>query len=98
MNFIKKTSESSFLLQIYVKPNSRKQKFIDEDEFLTVYLKSKPKRNKANKELLSLMKEKFNLPTECVYLASGATSQDKIIELRFLEPKSEEEVYNLLFG
>jgi len=98
MNFIKETSDNTFLLQIYVKPNSRKQKIIDENEFLTVHLKSKPKRNKANKELLSLMKDKLNLPTEFVHLASGATSQDKIIELQFIEPTSKEEVYKLLFG
>ena len=57
MGFIEKKSEITFLLHINVKPNSKKQKIIDNSECLTIFLRSKPIQNRANKELISLLKK-----------------------------------------
>lgn len=62
MSFIEKKSINCYLLHIYAKPNSKTQKLLDDGNYLIVYLQSKAIQNKANKELISILKKKI----ECI--------------------------------
>jgi len=85
-------------LRIQVKPNSKIQKIIDNKEFLTILLKSKPIQNRANRELIKLLKSKFKGALERIQITSGLKSSDKIIELVFLKDIHEKGVYDALFN
>ena len=49
MRFLEKINDNNFILRINVKPNSKRQDLINNDKFLTVYVRSKAIKNKANK-------------------------------------------------
>lgn len=66
-------------IKIRVKPNSGKQEIVKIDGGYAVYLKSVPEKNKANAELINLLRRYFNKP---VKIKSGLTSRNKIIELK----------------
>ncbi len=83
MSFLKKISGNTFNLSIHVKPNSKEQKIIQENDNLVVSLKSPPIKGKANKELLKLIKKKINIPHMNVCLLSGFQNRDKIIQITF---------------
>jgi len=67
---------------VKVKPNSKKQ-LIEEmtDGTLKVNLKSPPVEGKANKELIELLAEKFNVTKSQVQIKSGLSSKTKLIEI-----------------
>jgi uncharacterized protein (TIGR00251 family) len=67
---------------VKVKPNSKKQS-IEEmaDGTLKVNLKSPPVDGKANKELIELLAEKFNVTKSQVQIKSGLSSKIKLIEI-----------------
>jgi hypothetical protein len=68
--------------QVKVKPNSKKQA-IEElaDGSFTVHLKSPPVDGKANKELIELLAEKFDVPKSQIRIKSGLSSRNKLIEI-----------------
>jgi len=68
--------------QVKVKPNS-KQQAIEEsaDGSLTVYLKSPPVDGKANKELMELLAEKFDVPKSQIRIKLGLSSRTKLVEI-----------------
>lgn len=67
------------ILNIKVKPNSTHQniKKISETEY-NIALKSNPENNKANLELIKLLKKYFKKP---VKIKSGFTSKNKRVEI-----------------
>ena len=66
-------------IKIRVRPNSGRREIVKIDEGYVVYLKSAPEKNKANAELINLLRRYFNKP---VKLKSGLTSKNKIIEIK----------------
>jgi uncharacterized protein len=68
--------------QVKVKPNSKKQSIEEStDGSLTVHLKSPPVDGKANKELIDLLAEKFNVSKSQIRIKSGVSSRNKLIEI-----------------
>ena len=65
-------------IKIRVKPNSGRQEIVKTGESYVVYLKSAPEKNKANAELVNLLRRHFKKE---VRIKLGATSRNKIIEL-----------------
>ena len=68
---------------VKVKPNSKTQS-IEEmaDGTLKVNLKSPPVDGKANKELIKLLAEKFNVSKSDIQIKSGLSSKTKLIEFQ----------------
>ena len=97
MKFIEKYSETDFIIKLNVKTNCKTQKIIVNDDFLTILLKSKPIQNKANKELLNLLKMRLKISSNQIQIISGSKRPDKTIRLNFLENTKEQEILgNLL--
>lgn len=67
-------------LRITVKPNSKQQSIeeIDDGSFI-VRLKSPPVDGKANRELIELIAEKFDVSKSQIQIKSGLSSRKKLI-------------------
>lgn len=68
----------NMIIKIKAKPNSGKQEIINDNGNYIAYLKSVPQDNKANIELIKLLKKHFGKP---VRIKSGLTSRNKIVEI-----------------
>jgi uncharacterized protein (TIGR00251 family) len=85
MSFIKFIKEDLIQLSILVKPNSRIRGVSKVDlceNFITFYVKSPPKNNKANKELIKLLQSTFQSLSH-VKIIAGMKNQHKVVELSF---------------
>jgi uncharacterized protein YggU (UPF0235/DUF167 family) len=98
MSYLEKRSEREFYLHLYVKPNSRRQDISEDGDFLAVSLKSKARRNKANKELIGLLRKKLDLSADQIRFISGLTNEDKIIQLLFSEEIKPETIKNKILS
>ena len=96
MKFLEKISDTSYLLRLSVKTDSKKQEIVNNDNFLTIFLKSKPIQNKANKELLNLIKTRLKISIDQIQIISGLKSHNKLIKLDFLETLEEREMLRKL--
>ncbi len=97
MKFLEQRSNNNFVLRLNVKTNSRSQKIINNGDVLTIFLKSKPVQNKANKELIALIGKKLSLSSNQIHIISGLKSKDKLIKITFLRNIEEEEIIDKLF-
>ena len=98
MGFYKKISNFIYRINIYVRPNSRIQNIKAEDDSLVVQLKSKPLQNKANKELIKLLKKKLKVPSNQISIISGHKSTDKVVEITFNKEIKQENLEKLFFS
>jgi len=98
MSVIKKKSDNSYILYLNVKPNSNKQEILNNGNNITIKLRSKPIQNKANKELLTLLKKKFNISTKQIQIISGLKSLDKSIMIQFSYDIDKNEILNKLLS
>lgn len=96
MNFIENQSDKIYFLHLNVKPNSKKFNIVENGETLTIYILSKPVKNKANKELVNMIRKKLNIPSNQVQIISGLKSNNKIIKLDFTKKITEEEIIKKL--
>jgi len=97
MRFLEKINDNNFILRINVKPNSKRQDLINNDKFLTVYVRSKAIKNKANKELINLLKTKLEVASNQIKIVSGLKSTNKVVQLNFLEKQKNQLLINKLF-
>ena len=97
MGFLEKKSEDIFFLHAKIKPNSKIQRIIDNNDYLIIFLRSKPVQNKANNELINLLKKTLNISPNQIKIISGLKNSRKIIKLTFTESVNEKDIIkNLL--
>jgi len=101
MDFIKIKSNNLYLLQIRVKTNSKKREILrcsENDSNLTILLRSKPVQNKANRELLNLIKKKLKVSSDQVQIIAGLKKADKILQVSFSENILESDIIKRIFN
>ncbi|MHA1413206.1 MAG: DUF167 domain-containing protein [Promethearchaeota archaeon] len=94
--FIKKKSDLTFNLHVKVKPNSKRQYIVLndlEDSMITIHVKSPAKQNKANKELIDILKKKLSLNGSQIRIISGMKNPKKIVQVSF---KKQVEIKNII--
>ena len=99
MKFIEQIEPSVYLLKLLIKPNSKKQQINQynfNDEYLSINLRSKPIQNKANRELLALLKKKFRNRLISIEFSSGVKSSIKIIKIVLENAISNQQIYEIL--
>jgi len=71
-----------------VKTNAKESRVesIDESTFV-VHVDERPVQGRANKRLLEILSDYFNLPKSKISIIHGATSTEKIIELEMNRQK-----------
>ena len=72
-------SDNNVVLQLQVKPNSKKQEIVVDslDKKITIFVKAQPDKGKANKELLKFMAKILEKTTSDISIIAGQTSRDK---------------------
>lgn len=96
MNFIEQLDEHTFKLHINVKVNSKRQEVIGGGEYLIVHVKAKPSKNKANNELINLLKNKLKIESNQIVILSGVKNKNKIVKIIFMEQGKKELLLNKL--
>ena len=101
MNFIEIRSEFACILSIKIKPNSNRQ-FISKpsknDEQILISVRSEARQNKANIELLNLLKKKLKVSISQLQIISGRKNPNKRIKVIFSESHQKEEILNKLLA
>jgi uncharacterized protein YggU (UPF0235/DUF167 family) len=98
MRFLQKLSGNNYQLRVNVKLNSKKQEMVYNGKFLTISLRSKAIQNKANKELINLIKNKLELSLDQIRITSGVKNSNKLIKLTLDESVDEKDIYDKLFN
>ncbi len=101
MVYFKDKSEHTILLKIRVKTNSKLQKISYNqltDSWISINLKSKPVKNKANKELIKLLSKKLNIATNQIQIIAGPKNANKTIQIRFNEDISKPKILEKLLN
>jgi uncharacterized protein YggU (UPF0235/DUF167 family) len=65
---------------IFVKFDSSGRIHVDRNE-ITIALKSKPERNKANRELIERLAAYFGTSKDRIHIIAGLTSSKKLVEV-----------------
>jgi len=69
------------IVKIKVIPNAGKNEVIKEGEILKVKVSSPPSKGKANKEVIELLANFFEVKKNCIRIVKGEKSREKIIEI-----------------
>ena len=68
-------------IEVRVKPNSKTEEVVKEADVYVVRVKEPPKEGKANRAVVRLLSEHFNVPRSAVTILSGLSSRNKVIEI-----------------
>lgn len=68
-------------INVKIVPGSKRKEIRKESDYFKVYLKSKPEKGKANRELIDLLSSNFNIPKNSIKIIKGEHSKNKIIDL-----------------
>jgi hypothetical protein len=69
-------------ISIKVKPNAKENKVeeMGNNQFL-VKVKAPPKENKANKEVIEILAEYFDIPQSQISIVAGLRSRQKVVKI-----------------
>lgn len=101
MKFIEIKSEFVCIISIRLKPNSNRQfiaKPSKNDEQILISIRSEARKNKANSELLNLVKKKLKVSISQLQIISGTKNPNKRIKVTFSESHQKEEILNKLLA
>jgi len=99
MNFIEMRSEFVFIINIQIKPNSNKQIITEpskNDDQILISIRSEARQNKANIELLNLIKKKLKVSIQQLQIISGKKNPNKKIKVTFDKSHQKDEILNML--
>ena len=68
-------------VNIKVKPNSKTEEVIQEDDGFIVRVKEPPKEGKANRAVIRLLAKHFGVPEAQLRISRGFTSRNKVIQI-----------------
>ena len=68
-------------IQVKVKPNSRTEEVIQENDSFLIKVKEPPKEGKANQAIIKLLARHFGVSQSQVRIVSGLKSKVKVIEI-----------------
>ncbi len=68
-------------LEVKVITKSSKEELVEEDGKLKAYVRVAPTKGKANKAVIDLVAEKYNIPKSHVRIILGLTNRNKVVEV-----------------
>jgi uncharacterized protein (TIGR00251 family) len=101
MDFIEIKANNAFLLRVKVKTNSIKQEILpcsENDSWLLIKLKSKPIKNKANKELIHLIRNRVGINSNQIKIISGLKKTNKTLEITIFDNLGRADLCKKLLG
>lgn len=94
-------SNTSFSINVKVKPNSKFNKIEFKNQKYTIYVSDPPKKGKANKKIIKLLSDYFSISKSAINIKSGITNKNKIIEItnvKCIPPHLNQNYVNLNVG
>lgn len=76
-----KAKKQPLLIKIRVVPNAKQNKIVEEKDRLKVYLNAPPVEGKANKALVEILAEHFNVRRSKITILRGQKGREKLIEV-----------------
>lgn len=67
--------------RVRVTPNAKKAAIVQDGGILKVKVDAPPRDGEANKRLIKILAEYFEVAPSCVSIVSGFSSRDKMIEI-----------------
>lgn len=98
MRFIEQLDQFKFRLHVNVKANSKRQDIINGEQFLIVHVRAKPIKNKANNELVFLLKKRLKVASNQIEIISGRKSKNKVVQITFQEEEGSQLLTRRLFN
>ena len=98
MRFIEQLDKYTFKLHIDVKTNSKRQEIINVENYLIVHVRAKPIKNKANNELIFLLKDRLKIASNQIEIISGRKSKNKVVQITFQEEEGNQLLIDRLFN
>ena len=89
-------TEEGILIQFYIKPNSKEDRIIIEEEALLLHIKATPVKGKANKAIIQFLAMHFDIPKSMVSIVSGMKSKTKTVLFRNLTDKQKKNLNDWL--
>jgi len=68
-------------IKVRVTPNAKTEEIVKEDDRLLMKVKEPPREGKANKAVIRLLADYFNISQNHIVISSGSKSRDKVIEV-----------------
>lgn len=68
-------------IRVRVTPNASKQRIIEADNLLKVYVSAPPDKGKANKRLIKILSKYFKVKKSDLNIVRGEKSRDKILKV-----------------
>jgi len=68
-------------VSVKVKPNSKTEEVIPQDDGFIVRVKEPPKEGKANRAVIRLLAKHFGIPEAQLRISRGFTSRTKVIQI-----------------
>lgn len=68
-------------IRVRVTPNASKQKIVEADNLLKVYVSAPPDKGKANKRLIKILSKYFKVKKSDLNIVRGEKSRDKILKV-----------------
>jgi uncharacterized protein len=68
-------------LNIRVVPNAKKERMVEEEGRLKIYLCAPAVEGKANKALVNFLSEHYNVPRSRISVVKGEKSREKTVEI-----------------
>lgn len=74
--------QDTMLIHVKIKPNSKEDKIVKKnDTSFTVYVKEPAEDNRANKRMVELVADKFNIIKSKVRIVTGHHHPSKIVDI-----------------
>lgn len=86
---MKQLKKKKLVLKVRVSVRSQKSEIVGcRGDTWLIRLRAAPEKNRANIELVKLLRKKFNLSNEDIHIISGCANQTKLIEITNLDKKT----------
>ena len=73
--------EEEMKIELNVKTNSKESKVVFEGDVYYLYVKSSAREGKANREMIKLLSEYFDIPKGNISIKSGQRYRKKVVEI-----------------
>ncbi len=80
---IESNNKKNIFIEIIAKTNAKENKIERKKELFYVYVTCPPVEGKANKKIISLLANYFNVPKDCVEIIRGASFRRKIAKIYY---------------
>ncbi|MDD5093053.1 MAG: DUF167 domain-containing protein [Dehalococcoidia bacterium] len=69
------------VLNVRVIPNAKQNKVVSEQGQLKAYVTAPPDKGRANKAMIELLADHFNVKKSSIRIIRGETSRNKVVEI-----------------